>query len=187
MGYKKYAKDYEIEYVNRVGKKRPEAVRIYVGPYFKFDVSSEEIKKLKITYLIAAIVAGIALLVPMCIDCDVTRTWYVQLPAVVAWIPWLLAACSVWRLWTAKEKVEREHYDMMYQRMNGSVLFAVILGAISFICCEVFCTTNSVSVIDLFIGFWYLLFTACGIVMFVNRKKLKMTEVENPEKPKAKN
>ena len=106
MGYKKYAKDYEIEYADRVGKKRPEAVRIYVGPYFKFEASAEEIKKLKITYLIAAVVSAIALLIPMCIDCAVTRTLYVQLPAVIAWIPWLLAACSVWRLWTAKEKAE---------------------------------------------------------------------------------
>ena len=49
MGYKKYAKDYEIEYRDRIGRRKPEAVRIYVGPYFKFDVSPEEIKKLKIT------------------------------------------------------------------------------------------------------------------------------------------
>ena len=187
MGYKKYAKDYEIEYRDRIGRRKPEAVRIYVGPYFKFDVSPEEIKKLKITYLIAVLVAAISLLVPMCVDCAVTRAMYVQLPAAIAWIPWLLAACSVWRLWTAKEKVEREHYDMMYQRMNGSVLFIMIFGGISFICSVVFCMTNAVSVTDLFIGFWYLLFTVCGIVMFAKRGKLKMTEEENPEKPQAKN
>ena len=183
MGYRKYAKDYEIEYIERVGKKRPEAVRIYVGPYFRFKAPAEKIAKLKWVYLVAALAAAIFLLVPMCINCEATRIWYIQLPAVAAWIPWLLAACSVWRLWTAKEKVEREHYDMMYQRLSGAALFMIILGAVSFIGSVIFAAST---VIDLYIGTFYLFFTVCAVTMFVKRKGLEMAEEENPQKPQAK-
>ena len=43
MGYRKYASEYEIEYVQRLDKKRPQAVRIYVGPYFVFEQSPETV------------------------------------------------------------------------------------------------------------------------------------------------
>ena len=186
LGYRKYAKDYEIEYVDRIGKKRPDAVRIYVGPYFKFASSAEKIAKLRWQYLAFAVIAAITLFVPLCINCGATRTWYVQVPAVMAWIPLILAGCAVSRIWTAKEKVEREHYDMMYQRMNGSSLFMVILGGISFIASVIYVTRDG-AFIDFLISDCYLIFTVCGILMFAKRKSLEMTEVQNPEKPKAKN
>ena len=186
MGYRKYAKDYEIEYVDRIGKKRPDAVRIYVGPYFTFKVPGEKIAKLKWQYLAFAVIAAIALFVPLCMNCGATRTMYVQIPAVMAWIPLILAGCAVSRIWTAKEKVEREHYDMMYQRMNGSSLFMIILGAVSFIASVVYVTRNG-AFIDFFVCDCYLIFTVCSILMFAKRKGLEMAETENPEKPKAKN
>ncbi len=186
LGYRKYAKDYEIEYIDRIGKRKPEAVRIYVGPYFRFEAPAEKIARLKVIYLALAIISAAALLVPMCVDCEATRTWYVQIPGAVAWIPWVLAACSVWRLWTAKDKVEREHYDMLYQRMSGSSLFMIVFGLISFIGSIVFAAKGGASVADLYIGTCYLIFTVCAVVMLIKKKDLKMTEEENPEKPQAK-
>jgi hypothetical protein len=61
LGYREYAKDFEIEYVERPGKKRPKAVRIYVGPYFQLKVSAERVRWLKRFYL-ACLLACAALL-----------------------------------------------------------------------------------------------------------------------------
>lgn len=183
MGYRKYAKDYEIEYENRIGKRKPEAVRIYVGPYFRFTASAEKVKKLKWVYLALAVVSAAALLVPMCMNCEATRTWYVQVPAAIAWIPWVLAACSVWRLWTAKDKVEREHYDMMYQRMSGSAAFVMIFGLISTIGSTVYFTKDNAAE-NLIVLICYVVFLWCGSAMFVLKKDLKMTEEENPQAKK---
>lgn len=181
MGYRKYAKDYEIEYIDRIGKRKPEAVRIYVGPYFRFEAPTEKIAKLKRIYLILAVISAVALLVPLCMNCEATRTWYIQVPGVIAWIPWVLAACSVWRLWTAKDKVEREHYDMIYQRMSGATVFMSIFGFISFVGSMVFSAKGSASVADLYIGTFYLIFTACAVVMLIKKKDLKMTDEDNPQ------
>ena len=123
MGYRKYAKDYEIEYVEQPGKKRPKAVRIYVGPYFRFKADPAQIRKLRWFYLIGLLAVALFLLIHMTIDCAFSRTWYVQVPAAAAWIPWCLASAACWRLWTARDKVDREHYDLLHDRMSGSCLF----------------------------------------------------------------
>ena len=75
---------------------------------------------------------------------------------------------------------------MLYQRMSGSSLFMIVFGLISFIGSIVFAAKGGASVADLYTGSCYLIFTACGIVMFAKKKDLKMTEVENHEKSNAK-
>ena len=78
LGYREYAKDFEIEYVDRPGRKRPKAVRIYVGPHFQLKVSPDRIRWLQRFYLAGLLACGVFLLIPMCIDCGFTRTWYIQ-------------------------------------------------------------------------------------------------------------
>lgn len=185
MGYRKYAKDYEIEYVDQPGKKRPKAVRIYVGPYFRFAVPSERIRWLRWFYLIGMIVMALLLLIPMCIDCVFTRTWYIQTPLVAAWIPWVLAAASVWRLWTAGEKVDREHYDLLHDRMNGACLFLMGFTVVSVAGCVLRLSQTAPAAADLLVCGCCLAAGVCGVMLFSRRKELEMIQVENPEKPQA--
>lgn len=186
MGYKQYAKDYEIEYVDRPGKKRAKAVRIYVGPYYRFNASPERVRRVKWLYLAGLLSLGLFLLLPLCVDGALSRTWYVQVPLAAAWIPWVLAAASVWRLWTAGELVEREHHDLMGGRMSGASLFLLIFSAISAVGAVV--TVGSVEAAR---EDWLVLGCAvcavvCSAILFFQRKDLHMTEVENPEKPQGK-
>ena len=186
MGYKQYAKDYEIEYVDRPGKKRAKAVRIYVGPYYRFNASPERVRRVKWLYLAGLLSLGLFLLLPLCVDGALSRTWYVQVPLAAAWIPWVLAAASVWRLWTAGELVEREHHDLMGGRMIGASLFLLIFSAISAVGAVV--TVGSVEAAR---EDWLVLGCAvcaavCSAILFSQRKDLHMTEVENPEKPQGK-
>ena len=186
MGYKQYAKDYEIEYVDRPGKKRAKAVRIYVGPYYRFSASPERVRRIKWLYLAGLLSLGMFLLLPLCVDGALSRTWYVQVPLAAAWIPWVLAAASVWRLWTAGELVEREHHDLMGERMSGASLFLLIFSAVSAVG-----AFASIGGVEANREDWLVLGCAvcaavCSAMLFFQRKVLHMTEVENPEKPQTK-
>lgn len=186
MGYRDFAKDYEIEYVERPGKKRPKAVRIYVGPYFRFAASAERIRKLRWFYTLGLILTAVLMLIPMAIDCAFTRTWYIQVPAAAAWIPWVLALGALWRLWTAKELVDREHYELLYNRMSGSCLFLMGFCIISAVGCIVLSSQQKLETADALVCACCILSSICGMALFSKRKELDMIRVENPEKRQAK-
>ena len=186
MGYREYAKDFEIEYVDRPGKKRPKAVRIYVGPYFRLKASPERVRWLQRFYLAGLLVCAAALLIPMCIDCAFTRTWYIQVPAAAAWIPWLLAADSVWRLWTAKPRMEREQADLIHDRMSSSGLFLTGFFGISCVGCTLQMGAVTPAGSDWLVSISYITGLLCSCGMFAKRKELEMQQLENPEKPRAK-
>lgn len=187
MGYREYAKDFEIEYVDRPGKKRPKVVRVYVGPYFQLKASPERVRWLQRFYLTGLLACAALLLIPMCIDCTFTRIWYIQVPAAAAFIPWLLAADSVWRLRTAKDRMQREHADLIHDRMSSSSLFLTGFFAISCIGCTVQMGNPEISAADWLVSLCYLGGLLFSCAMFAKRKELEMNQLENPEKPQVKN
>ena len=126
------------------------------------------------------------LLLPLCVNGALARTWYVQVPAAAAWIPWVLAAASVWRLWTAGEKVEREHRDLMCDRMSGASLFLLILSLVSAVGAAVSVVRIAPAREDWLVLGCMVCAAVCSVVLFARRKDLSMIEVENPEKPQAK-
>lgn len=178
MGYRDFAKDYKIEYVDRPGHKRPKAVRVYIGPWFRFVEPPEKIRFIKWFYLIGMAAIAVCLLIPMCIDCTFTRIWYIQVPAAVAWIPWVFAACATWRLWTAKEKVDREHNAMLGSRMNGASLFLMGFCLISFLSGIYELTVQTAAPADYIICVCYMLAGICGIALFSKRKSLEMVMID---------
>ena len=181
MGYRDFAKDYQIEYVDVPGRKRPKAVRIYVGPYYRFAAAPERIHFLRWFYTAGLAAAAVLLLIPMCMDCAFTRTWYIQVPAAAAWIPWVLAMGALWRLWTAGEKVDREHYELLHHRMSSSSLFLMGFCIMSAVGCIVLLSQQAPSVQDYVVCGCCLLSSVCGMALFAKRKELAMTRVENPE------
>ena len=187
MGYREYAKDFEIEYVERPGKKRPKAVRIYVGPYFQLKASPERVRWLQRFYLAGLLACAVLLMLPMCIDCAFTRTWYIQVPAAAGWIPWLLATDAVWKLWTAKAQMEREHADLIHDRMSSACLFLTGFFGISCIGCMVLMSGQKPAGADWLVSICYISGLLCSCAMFAKRKELEMNRLENPEKPRARN
>lgn len=186
MGYREYAKDYEIEYVDRPGKKRPKAVRIYVGPYFRFDLPAERLKKLKLLFLLNHTALAMFLLFPMLIDCAFTRTWYVQVFSAIAWIPWVFGVMSVFAMWRAGKKFNREHKDQIYSRMGGASLFLMIFCGASLVGAIVAICRGGAAAEDLAVAFCSLITTGLSVLLFVFRRAVRFAEVENPEKPMAK-
>lgn len=186
MGYKKYAADYEIEYIERLDKKRPQAKRIYVGPYFVFNCSAAALKKLRVFYIALCLLESLCLLAPMCIDCGSTRTWYVQLPAACAWIGWVLAVYSVWTLCCYKERAEREQRDGICDRMSSGAFVLVLFTAIAFAGSLLYLVKNGIAPADILVLLFNLAALVCALLMFSRRNRLEMKEIENPEKPQTK-
>ena len=172
MGYREFAKDYQIEYVDRPGHKRPKAVRVYVGPWYKFAQPPEKVRFARWFYLIGLLAVGLLLLIPMCIDCAFTRIWYIQVPAAVAWIPWIFAACATWRLWTAKDRFDREHNALMGGRMSGACLFLMGFCLISFLGCFYAATTLTLETADHIVYICSIFSGICAIALFSRRKTL---------------
>ena len=177
MGYRDFAKDYEIEYVDRPGHKKPKAVRVYVGPWFRFS-QPEKIPFLKWFYLIGLGLAAALLLLPMCIDCAFTRIWYIQVPAAAAWIPWVFAACATWRLWTAQERFDREHNSLMGSRMSGACLFLMGFCLISFLGSIYALTSQTPQAVDWFISVCNMLLGIVTIALFSRRKGLDSVMID---------
>ncbi len=179
MGYREYAKDYKIEYVDRPGHKKPKAVRVYIGPWYRFSESPEKVRFLRWFYLIGMAAVAVLLLIPMCMDCTYTRIWYIQVPAVVAWIPWVFAACATWRLWTAKEQVDREHRNLLCDRMSGATLFMMGFCLISFLGCIAASPELTMKAADYVVTGCCMAASICGIALFSKRKSLNMEKIEN--------
>lgn len=179
MKYQDFAKDYEVNYVPVPGKNRLRAVRVYTGPYFRFVAPPERIRFCRWYYLILLGILAILLLIPMFIDCSFTRAWFIQVPAAAAWIPWVLSAGAVWRLWTAKEKVEREHCELLYNRMSSSSLFLIIFCGISLIGCFIKVTAGNVSIRDWIVGVCCVASAIASVLIFLGRKDLTMVRIDD--------
>lgn len=177
MGYRDFAKDYKIEFQDRPGRKRPKAVRVYIGAWYRFK-QPEKIARMKWLYLIGLVVIAAAILTGMSIDSSFTRTWYIQIPAVTVWIPWVFAACATYRLWTAKEKVDREHKSMLSDRMNGASLFLMMFSMVSFLGCVFSAVSQTPQTIDLVVTGSYMVAGAGSTVLFSQRKALEMEQTE---------
>ena len=128
---------------------------------------------------------ALLLLIPMCVDCVFTRTWFIQVPASAAWIPWLFAAAAGWRLWTAGEKVTREHCDLLHDRMSGASLFLLGFTAVSAVGCILQLSRLEPAVEDYVTCACALGSVVCSLLLFSKRKELEMVQEENPEKPQA--
>lgn len=178
MGYREFAKDYEIQYENCPGRKRPKAVRVYVGPWFRFKAPPEKVRFLRWFYLVGMAISFLGILIPLCIDCAFTRIWYIQVPAVAALIPWVFAACATWRLWTAGEKVNREHNHLLGGRMSGACLFMMGFSGISAIGCIYTLTSQGAFGLDYLVCACSLLATVSGIALFSRRKSLDMEMID---------
>lgn len=178
MSYREFAKDYVVEYQQRPGKKRPKAVRVYVGPWYRLAAPTEKIPFIKWYYLAGIVLQAVSLLIPLSVDCPFTRTWYVVVPLVAAIIPWILAAGAVWRLWTAGEKFTREHDSLMGGRMSGAAIFLMGLSFISCIgcCCQLVVLTPTAK--DIVASIFCLLSFICSVAMFAKRKGLDSTLIQ---------
>ncbi len=182
MGYRKYAKDYEVEEQVREGKRRKKYVRIYVGTYYRFVAPPERVAWLKRFYAVLLLAMAVLLLIPMLIDCNFTRSWFVAVPSTLCWLPWIFAAGAAWRLWTAGEKVVREHRDLLHDRMSGASLFLMGFACISVLGCVFTLFQQEASAWDYVVCADLLAAAVCSVPLFSHRKELEMEPVPDSKR-----
>lgn len=177
MGYRKYAKDYEVEYQPAEGRHRKKAVRTYVGPYFRFCAPAERIRRLRQFYLIGLLIQLVLILVPLLVNCRFARLWYVQLPGVLRSIPMAYALMALWRLWTAGSQVEREHCQNLTSRMAASCFFLTVFSVLSSAGCTAALLKNRACAADYVVCVSEFLSFICSLLLFLNRKGLDMEQI----------
>lgn len=173
MVTRRYTADYRLENrLSRSGKLKTEAV--YKGLWFAFDASAQTVKKMRVLYTVCTTVAVAAVVSLLCLPAALGHIWYVVLPLAVGLLPAWLCAASLLRLWSAGQKVTREHHDKLGDRFSGASMGLSVLGGISLVGGIVYCALNGAQFTDLLFLALNVLYTGCGITMFAFRKNLSM-------------
>lgn len=132
MARGKYIKDYTIEnqYNPRTGKTKK--ISKYTGPYFSFT-DIEKVKKGKTLFLILSILSTVSFFVMMFVNAPCGHAFYVMVPLVISLIFYFYLWASMLRLFTAKDKVTREHKDKIGARFKMASMAILILTSVSFV------------------------------------------------------
>lgn len=183
MARGKYMKDYilEAEYNPRTGKMKK--VPKYTGPYFAFS-DLNKVKKTKPLFLLLSVLEMAAFFTMMFINAPCGHVFYVMVPLVVTLIFYFYHWASMLRLYTAKEKVTREHKDKIQGRFKMTTMATLILTGIAFIGHIVFDIMAFSSLSGPEKGVEILFFVmkavilAAATLMFVKAKDFDMQEIE---------
>ena len=172
----KYAADYRLENeLNpRTGKLR--TVPVYRGALFSFVRDEKTVAKMRLLY---PLLTGLCVLVYFGLLMTNTRaghTAYVMLPLAPLCFPLLYAMAGCWRLLTAKAQVTREHKDKLVNRLAATSACMMGFSGASVIGHIVYWCLYGEERGDLLLLVGAALIFACGLVMFLNRKNLEMTQ-----------
>lgn len=181
---RKYVQDYRLDNVLTTGG-RLKTVPVYVGDWYEFEASEGAIRKTKLRYGVYAAVAVLSL-VWLLLFTNHMRTesssgWYVVVPAAISILFLFFACLSIYRLFTAKGPVTREHKDKTHDRMAAMSLVLMILSGL----CVCGCVYHLIAVER---GFWQILYTvyagiyfASALLMFLHKGELTMKLSDKPK------
>ncbi len=176
---RKYVSDYRLDNVLGADGKL-KTVPVYTGEWYEFEASEEEIQKTRLRYLLLLVGAVLSLLWLLVFTNHMDRGWYLSMPAALSTIFLLFAGMSVYRLWTAKGPVTREHKDKTHDRMATSTLFVMILSCLCLIGCIYHLIWVKAGFQQFVFTFFAAVYAACSIGMFAGRKALRMKLSDKP-------
>jgi hypothetical protein len=177
MVTKKYANDYRLENVLAPGGKL-KTVAVYRGSYFRFLAPAESIRRLKYLYLGSAVLAAGFWLALMFLNLRRAEgSWALLLPAGIGIFAMFYEGCGIWRLFTAGEKVTREHNDKLYKRLSAASMCHLILGGLGAVGGVVLLLRNPFRVLYLIAVLLCAAWGLCAVPMFILRSRLQMEEI----------
>ena len=172
----KYAADYRLENELNPRNGKLRTVTVYRGPLFSFVRSEAIIKKMRLLY---PLLTGLSVLIYaglLFTNTAAGHTFYVMLPIAPLCFPLLYAMAGCWRLLTAKAQVTREHRDKTQNRLAATSACMMGFSGASVIGHIVYWCLNGEKKEDLLLLFGAAVIFVCGLVMFLNRKNLEMTQ-----------
>lgn len=177
MGFRKYADDYRLENVPD-GRGKLKTVPVYAGAQFRFLADASRIRRLRVLFPVCWAVASAAWLAVMTMNLRPARlAWCVLLPFVGAALCLFFEGCGVYRLLTAGKQVTREHHDKLYSRIAGASVCHMISGALAIAgSVAILCRNPFAPMYAVVLG-CCVVYTACGVVMFLRRGGLRMEQI----------
>ena len=177
MVSREYVGDFEVreEYNPRTGKTK--TVTEYVGPWYRFT-HAEDMKRVKRLYILLSlcILASVSCMLGINAICG--HIWYSMAPIVFMFIPAMYLVGAMIRLITAKDKVIREHRDKVVERYRKVSLWFVVLGALALSGHIAFSIIWGDELKDLLFYLFTAAVIACGLLLYLKRDLISMTEVE---------
>ncbi len=179
MGARKYAGDYRLENVpGRKGKLR--TVPVYRGARFRFSSPPERLRSAKRRCLLCHSAASVGLLIPMLLTVEMLRRWYVLLPLVLCLLPAAGLWRSVYRLFTARETVIREHKEQMQEQLAGAGVALMILAGLSLLG-QIAAYFRGCGAENWSLHLCTVLVIAASAALFAGRNALRLEEVPKEE------
>ncbi|MGN1148276.1 MAG: hypothetical protein ACI4TB_07625 [Lachnospiraceae bacterium] len=127
----KYVKDYRMDTeMTKSGKVKRKM--IYTGPLYRWELSEEVLKKLRLRYLLLCVAGWIIFIGSMLFYSNLSRIWYVILPYACLLLVFSFFSAAVYNLFTAKQPMSREVKDKTFDRLKGSSLVGMVFCAGAF-------------------------------------------------------
>lgn len=143
MARGKYSKDYETHEETQ-GEKTKKTL-VYKGKYYKFDLSKEELKKMKIIYSIFCGLTVLSFLIVGAQNTEGSRKFYIILPYIFTFLPIFYEIMGTIKLVTNKPKMTLVEYDTSVKRIRRSSIGILILSLSSSIGEIVFLIANKIT------------------------------------------
>lgn len=129
---KKYYKDYKpVTKVQTQGQLKQEVE--YIGSYYYYKLTKEELKKKKIQYGIHELIIAMILLGVGFLDNPGNRMFYVVLPYVGMFLPTAYSILGVILFIKSKNKMEYATFDKSRNRIYRSTIACIILGIMTIV------------------------------------------------------
>ena len=182
MVSRKYTSDYRLEDTLDPKTGRMGTRSVYAGQWFRFRADAAAVKRAARAYALLTALCALVYVPPLLLDPPAMRAAYVALPFVALILPLFYLAAGCKRLFTAKDRVTREHRDKIVERLRGASISACALSGVSLVGLVVYWCLRSFAAIDLLCACAAALIAAGNLVMLLRlHRSVEMEPIEEQE------
>ena len=173
MVSRKYTSDYRLENVE--GKNGKIVTKpVYRGDLFGFSKSQEEVKRLKVIFIVTTIIEWCFYFSSVLINTRAGRTMYVSLPFLAVAFPLLGQSDTVWTFASTKGDATRMVKDKITEKLISWIFMVLFFSFCSIIGHIVFWIRNGESITDAVFLVLTVLLVFLSWNLFKKRKDLEM-------------
>ena len=182
MVSRKYTSDYRLEDTLDPKTGRMATRSVYQGQWFRFCAGAAAVKRTAWIYTLLTALCALGFVLPLLFDPPAMRAAYVAVPfvALVFSLFYLAAGCR--RVFTAKDRVTREHRDKIVERLRGASVSACALSGVSLVGVIVYWCMRGFAAADLTCACASALLLSVNLIMLLRlHGRLAMEPVEQQE------
>lgn len=132
----KYVRYYRLD-TETDNKGKVKTKMVYTGPLYKWDMAESELKRLKISLSVSALISCILFVVSLSFYSELSRTWYVILPYAINFLLICMQWGVVWNMFFAKQPMSMEIRDKTLDREKTASVISLVMNIITLLCAVV--------------------------------------------------